>query len=115
VLTVLQAMKADVVYHVKIKSEAGGNAGVPAEVLEGLRLELGATSKSDTDSTITGSALYWGLKPDIVGVGDVPGGVSTSAIPLPALTTTQRQKITALPALLESSESDADRIMGQQQ
>ncbi|MEC4679518.1 MAG: hypothetical protein VST67_02315 [Nitrospirota bacterium] len=81
VYTVLRVLKADVTYHIIGKDRVRHKEGkLSQKVLEGLKVELGGSSISTFGQTIQGSALHWGLKPDIIAVETLTDAVATDAV-----------------------------------
>lgn len=57
------AIKADAVYSVTFDQKASLTAEAKHELLRGLALQLGASPQSVSDNKISGSNLYWGVRP----------------------------------------------------
>lgn len=110
VYTVLSVLRADVIYAVKGKSDIGGGAGLPPEVLEGLKLDLGGSVSSTTDQTIRGNALHWGLKPDVFNVAPPASGLGLVRVTEDALSPEARRELIIAPAALAADKSDADLL-----
>jgi len=81
VYTVLRVLKADVTYHIIGKDRIRHKEGkLSQKVLEGLKAELGGSSISTYAQTIQGSALHWGLKPDIIAIETLTHAVAQDAV-----------------------------------
>jgi hypothetical protein len=96
VLTVLQVLKADVVYHVSYNRGANVGASIPDTVLKGLQVNLGGNMIDSNNSTIVGNQLIWGIYPDQIGVKKLPGIVGDVTAPLDKLSQADRAKLTSI-------------------
>lgn len=103
VLTILQALRADIVYTVKTKAEAAVQVGAPKELLEGLKAELGANTVNEKEQTIKGKELIWGIK--LEKIGEVAG-----AEPGAELTEADRKRLSGLLLYNPTDKSLADML-----
>ncbi len=110
VYTTMQVIRADVTYKISTDTSLDGSIGLPPEVLEGLRLELGGSTANDLEQTITGSGLTWGFKPDTITLRRIPGAVNTTKIPGERLSLNEQRVLTAQLATVVAAESDADKL-----
>jgi hypothetical protein len=111
VYTVIQALQADVNYHIATKTNVGAGAGLAKDALDGLAAELGGDSVNATDMTISGKGIFWGLLPDVIKPRPTRGPEDPS-LPLgPPLPAADRTQIVRLPALLGPDARSAADIV----
>ena len=108
VYTVVQALQADVTYHIVSKAGAGAGVGLQKDVLAGLAAELGGSVSNESDLTICGKGIFWGLFPDVIKSATRGAGGPFG----PALSSGQRMTLVRGPGRLVSESSAADRISG---
>jgi hypothetical protein len=115
VYTVLQALKADVTYHVVTSQSATVGGGLPPGAFDQLKAQLGGTTANKSDLTVTGTGLFWGLLPETIKPQGSSGFGESSVILAPAMTGAERAKLAKRPGSLDPTfladgKSLADRI-----
>src|SRR5207249_2363239 len=95
VITLVQVLRADVIYHLNATNNYGASVTVPETVLKGLKLDLGGSIISTNASTIAGEGLVWGFLPDQIGVDYAPGNLEFELIKLPHLKPAERKELTS--------------------